>query len=118
MNTLICYKKWTTCKNAKKYLEDNNIEFEWRDIDIDNPKGDELKVWVERSGLDISKFFNSRGKIYKDENLKEKLPNMTYEEKIDKLATDGMLVKRPIFLKGDEKVFVGFKEADWEENLK
>ena len=98
MNTLICYKKWTTCKNAKNYLEDNNIEFNWRDIDIDNPNYEELDSWIKKSGLDILKFFNTRGKIYKDENLKEKLTEMTYEEKVKKLSSDGMLVKRPILV--------------------
>lgn len=117
MNTLICYKKWTTCAKARKYLEDRNIEYEWRDIDIDNPKYEELKLWIKESGLEIIKFFNTRGKIYREENLKEKLPEMTDDEKVEKLSTDGMLVKRPILLLENGKVLVGFKEAEWAENL-
>ncbi len=111
------YPKCTTCKKAKKWLDDNGLTYEDRDIKLDNPSYEELKGFYEKSGLDIKKFFNTSGMIYKEMKLKDKLPEMTTEEKLQLLATDGMLVKRPIVVKGDV-VMTGFKEQDWAEKLK
>jgi arsenate reductase len=113
----ICYSKCTTCKKAKAWLEENNIEFVERPIKEENPTEKELKDWIEKSKLPIKKFFNTSGLLYKKHNLKENLPIMTDEEKIKLLATDGMLVKRPILV-GEDTVLVGFKEEEWEKNLK
>ncbi len=110
------YPKCTTCKKAKKWLDDNKFTYEDRDIKIDNPNYEELKSFYEKSGLDIKKFFNTSGMLYKEMKLKDKLPDMTVEEKLQLLATDGMLVKRPIIVK-DGVVLTGFKEVDWEEKL-
>lgn len=110
------YPKCTTCKNAKKWLDEKGFEYEDRDIKLQNPSYDELKEIYEKSGLDIKKFFNTSGLVYKDLGLKDKLPDMTTEEKLQLLATDGMLVKRPIVVKGDT-VLVGFKETEWVEKL-
>lgn len=114
--TFICYSRWSTCKKAKDWLVKNNIDFVERPIKEENPKEDELTDWVRISGYPLKKFFNKSGKIYKDLNLKEKLPNMTDEDKIKLLSTDGMLVKRPIFL-GEDIVLVGFKEDEWRRLL-
>ncbi len=111
------YPKCTTCKRAKKWLDDNKFEYEDRDIKTDNPTYEEIKDFYEKSGLDIKKFFNTSGMIYREMGLKDKLPEMTTEEKLKLLATDGMLVKRPIIVK-DNIVLTGFKEIDWEEKLK
>ncbi len=111
------YPKCTTCKKAKKWLDDNGVNYEDRDIKLQNPSYDELKEIYEKSGLDIKKFFNTSGMIYREMELKDKLPNMTVEEKLQLLATDGMLVKRPIVVKGDI-ILTGFKETEWEEKLK
>ncbi len=110
------YPKCSTCKKAEKWLKDHNIEYTNRNIKEENPSYDELKEWQEKSGLDIKKFFNTNGNLYKEMNLKEKLPNMKLEEKLALLATDGMLVKRPIIVDGDT-VLTGFKETEWEETL-
>lgn len=115
-NTFICYSKWTTCKKAKSWLEENNIEFEERPIKEDNPNEIELRQWIEKSGYPLKKFFNTSGTLYKDLNIKEKLNDMSEEEQIKLLATDGMLVKRPIFV-GEDIVLVGFKEDDWKTKL-
>lgn len=109
---LICYPKCTTCQKAKKWLESNEIQFEERNIKEQNPTFDELKNWYSKSGLPLRRFFNTSGLVYKSLNLKEKLPQMTEEEMLRLLATDGMLVKRPILLY-EEKVLVGFKEIEW-----
>lgn len=103
---LICYKKCTTCKGVEKLLKEKNIKYDYREIDKENPTAKELEEWHEKSGLDIKKFFNTSGLIYRENNLKDKLPNMTLEEKYELLSTDGMLVKRPILIKDDE-VLVG-----------
>lgn len=103
---LICYKRCTTCKGVEKMLQEKNIEYEYRDIKEENPTAKELKEWHKKSGLDIKRFFNTSGQIYRDNNLKDKLPEMTDAEKYKLLATDGMLVKRPILFDG-EKIFVG-----------
>ena len=115
-NLFLCYPKCSTCKKAEKWLLDKGIEFEKRDIKTQNPSEDEIKEWHKKSNLPLKKFFNTSGQLYKSMNLKEKLPKMTEEEMYSLLATDGMLVKRPIFVKGD-KVLVGFKEITRGESL-
>ena len=110
------YPKCSTCQKAKKWLQEHNIEFEDRHIVEENPTVGELKKWIEISGYEIKKFFNTSGLKYKELSLKEKLPNMSDEEIINLLATDGMLVKRPLVIMKD-KVLVGFKEDEWESEL-
>lgn len=112
----ICYPKCTTCQKAKKWLDDNNIEYELRDIKLDNPKLEELTEWYKKSGLPLKKFFNTSGLLYKSLELKNKLPEMSEDEMLSFLATDGMLVKRPLFI-GEDFVLVGFKEAEWKEKF-
>lgn len=112
----ICYSKWSTCKKAKDWLLKNNVDFVERPIKEENPNEIELKTWVAKSGYPIKSFFNTSGKLYKDMNLKEKLIHMSDDEQIKLLATDGMLVKRPILV-GENIVLVGFKENMWEEKL-
>ena len=112
----IQYPKCSTCQKARKWLDANNITYTDRHIAERRPTGEELKEWHERSGLDIKRFFNTSGMRYKELKLKDRLPEMTTEEKYDLLATDGMLVKRPIVVK-DETVLTGFKEAEWEKEL-
>lgn len=115
MKTLfIEYPKCSTCQKAKKWLEQNNIEFDDRHILENNPTKEELKKWIKQSGYDIKKFFNTSGMKYKELNLKEKLPNMTDDEKIQILSTDGMLVKRPLIIT-DDLILVGFREKEWEQ---
>lgn len=113
----IHYPKCTTCKKAKKWLDDHGIVYEERDIKLENPSKEELEKWQEKSGLDIKKFFNTSGLLYKSMGLKDKLPDMSQEEKIELLASDGMLVKRPILVT-DDKVLVGFREAQYEETVR
>ena len=117
MIKFICYHKCTTCQRAKKWLDDNNIEYELRDIKLDNPTLDELVEWYKKSGLPLKKFFNTSGLLYKSLDLKNKLSTMTEDEMLKLLSTDGMLVKRPIII-GVDFVLVGFKEADWDVILK
>ena len=112
----ICYPKCTTCQKAKKWLDDNKIEYELRDIKEDNPSLEELTSWYKMSGLPLKKFFNTSGLLYKSMELKDKLPAMTEEEQLKLLATDGMLVKRPLVI-GDDCVLAGFKESEWSEKL-
>ena len=112
----ICYSKWSTCKKARTWLEENNIEFEERPIKEENPKENELKQWIEKGGYPLKKFFNASGTLYKDLNIKEKLDGMTEEEQIRLLASDGMLVKRPILV-GENVVLIGFKEQEWKDKL-
>ncbi|MBQ3520032.1 MAG: arsenate reductase family protein [Clostridia bacterium] len=114
--TFLCYPKCTTCQKAKKWLDDNGIAYDFRDIKLNNPIAQELSAWHAKSGLPIKKFFNTSGLLYKSMDLKTKLPTMTDEEQINLLATDGMLVKRPMVI-GDDFVLVGFKESDWKEKL-
>lgn len=111
------YPKCSTCKKAKNWLESNGVEFEDRHIVENNPTAEELKAWYEKSGFPLKKFFNTSGLKYKELGLKDKLPDMTEEEQINLLATDGMLVKRPLVI-GDDFVLIGFKEAQWAEKLK
>ena len=117
MLKFICYPKCTTCQKACKWLDENNIEYEFRDIKIENPTLEELTAWYKLSGLPLRKFFNTSGLLYKSMELKTKRPSMTDEEMLALLATDGMLVKRPLAI-GDDFVLVGFKEAEWVEKLK
>ena len=110
------YAKCTTCQKAKKWLDANEIEYTERPIKEQNPTVEELKVWHRRSGLPLKKFFNTSGLLYKDMKLKDRLPGMSEEEQYELLATDGMLVKRPLLV-GDDFVLVGFKEMEWEDKL-
>ena len=116
MIKFICYPKCTTCIKAKKWLDDNKVEYEMRDIKENKPTFEELKCWYEKSGLPLKRFFNTSGLLYKSLKLKERLPDMDEEEQLRLLATDGMLVKRPI-LTSDNFVLVGFKESEWSENI-
>ena len=113
----VCYPKCTTCQKARKWLEEKGISHELRDIKTENPSAQELEQWYRRSGLPLKKFFNTSGLLYKSMALKDKLPGMTEEEMLHLLATDGMLVKRPLLV-GEETVLVGFKEAEWAHRLK
>ena len=109
----VCYPKCTTCQKAKKWLDDNMISYDIRDIKADNPNYDELKAWYGKSGLPLKSFFNTSGLVYKSLDLKSKLSSMSEEEQLHLLASDGMLVKRPILV-GDGFVMVGFKQPEWE----
>ncbi len=112
----VWYPKCSTCQRAKKWLEEHNIEYTERHIVENNPSYDELKEWHEKSGLPLKKFFNTSGLLYKQMQLKDKLPAMSENEMLKLLASNGMLVKRPLLVDGN-KVLVGFKEAEWEEKL-
>ena len=109
----VCYPKCSTCKKARKWLEENGIAFDERDIKEDNPTRKELVKWHKQSGLPLRKFFNTSGMLYRELQLKDKLQNMTEDEMYDLLASDGMLVKRPLLIK-DDAVLVGFKQGEWE----
>ena len=115
--TFLCYNKCSTCKKAQAWLNDNGIAYTLRDIKTENPTEAELRAWHEKSGLPLKKFFNTSGLQYKALQLKDKLPTMTEDEMFALLATDGMLVKRPMVVT-EESVLVGFKEADWAALLK
>lgn len=110
------YPKCSTCQKAKKWLDEHQISYEDRHIVENNPTFEELKSWYERSGLPLKKFFNTSGMLYKEMKLKDKLPEMSEEEQLKLLATDGMLVKRPLVVDGDN-VLTGFKEAEWTEKM-
>lgn len=110
------YPKCSTCVKARKFLEEKEVEFEDRDIKNDNPTLEELKKWYAKSGLPLKRFFNTSGMAYRALELKDKLPNMSEEEQLELLASDGMLVKRPILVT-DDTVLVGFKQAEWEKEL-
>ena len=112
----ICYPKCSTCQKAKKWLDDNKITYTERHIVENHPSEVELKAWYERSGLPLKKFFNTSGMLYKEMKLKDKLPTMSDDEQIKLLATNGMLVKRPLVVDTDW-VLIGFKEAVWKEKL-
>ena len=109
----ICYPKCSTCQKAKKWLGEHSVEYMERHIVESNPSYEELKLWHEKSGLALKKFFNTSGLLYKELQLKDKLPEMSEEEQLKLLATNGMLVKRPTVVEGD-KVLVGFRESEWE----
>ena len=116
MLTFICYPKCTTCQKAQKWMDENGVAYTLRHIKEDNPSYEELKAWYETSQLPLRKFFNTSGLLYKSLGLKDKLPTMSEEEMLALLATDGMLVKRPLLI-GDDFVLVGFKEAQWQEKV-
>ena len=113
---LICYPNCTTCQKAKKWLESQGIAYTERNIAEENPTYAELKEWYKKSGLPLKRFFNTSGLLYKSMQLKDKLPEMSEEEQLKLLATDGMLVKRPLVVDGDN-VLTGFKEAEWAEKM-
>ena len=112
----LCYPKCTTCQNAKRFLEEHEIAFELRDIKADKPSYHELKEWQRKSGLPLKRFFNTSGLQYRALELKDRLPQMSEEEQLQLLASDGMLVKRPLLIT-DKTVLVGFREAQWKETL-
>ena len=114
---LIWYPKCTTCQRAKAFLEEKGMEYTLRDIKLDRPREEELREWHARSGLPLKRFFNTSGLQYRALGLSEKLPGMTEEEQFRLLASDGMLVKRPILV-GEDFVLTGFKQAEWEAALK
>lgn len=109
----VCYPKCSTCMKAKKWLDEKGLEYEMRDIKADNPTAGELIEWHQKSGLPLKRFFNTSGNLYKEMKLKDRLPEMTEEEQLQLLGSDGMLVKRPIVVDGDT-VLVGFREKEWE----
>lgn len=113
----ICYPKCTTCQKARAWLDEHHITYNFRDIKLENPTYDELAAWHEHSGLPLKKFFNTSGLLYKSMELKDKLPQMSEDEMLRLLATDGMLVMRPL-LAGDDFVLVGFKESEWAARVK
>lgn len=113
---VLVYRKCSTCQKALKWLEDHNVSFEERSIKEDKPTYEELKEWYVKSGLPLKKFYNTSGLLYKDMGLKDKLPMMSDEEQLRLLASDGMLVKRPLVV-GESFVLTGFREKDWEEHL-
>ena len=115
-NHILEYPKCTTCKKAKKWLDDHGVAYEDRNIKEQNPTAEELKAWHDQSGQPLRKFFNTSGMLYREYELKDKLPNMTEEEMLNLLASDGMLVKRPLLI-ADGNVLIGFKEKQWEETL-
>lgn len=110
------YPKCSTCKKAKKWLDEHDIEYESRHIVEDNPTAEEIEKWYAKSGLPLKRFFNTSGKIYRENKIKDKLPDMSEQDQFELLATDGMLVKRPIVV-GEDFVLVGFKVKEWEEKL-
>ncbi len=112
----ICYPKCSTCKKAQKWLDEHNIKYTERHIVEDHPSYEELKDWYSKSGLPLKRFFNTSGLLYKEMQLRDKLPAMSEEDQLKLLATNGMLVKRPLLIDGDT-VLVGFREAEWNDNL-
>ena len=112
----VCYPKCTTCQKAQKWLDERNIKYELRHIKEEKPTAEELESWYKASSLPLKKFFNTSGLLYKSMQLKEKLGAMSEEEMLSLLATDGMLVKRPLLI-GEDFVLVGFKESEWEEKI-
>ena len=114
--TVLCYKKCTTCQKALKWLDAQGIPYTERPIKEENPSREELETWYKRSGLPLKRFFNTSGNLYKEMKLKDRLPQMSAEEQLDLLSSDGMLVKRPLVV-GEDFVLTGFKEAEWKEKL-
>lgn len=113
----ICYPKCGTCQKAEKWMKSNDIDYTYRPIKEENPTKEELKLWIRMSGLPVSRFFNTSGLLYKEQNMKDKVKVLSEDELIDILASNGLIVKRPILLK-DETVLVGFKEEEWKAVLK
>ncbi|MBQ2819918.1 MAG: arsenate reductase family protein [Clostridia bacterium] len=113
----ICYLRCTTCQKAQKWLDENQIQYELRHIKEQNPTKEELRQWAALSGVPLRKLFNTSGLLYKELGLKDKLPTMTDEQMLDLLASDGMLVKRPLLV-SDDFTLIGFKEPEWEERVK
>lgn len=113
----VCYPKCSTCRKAEKWLEEKGLSFEKRDIKTENPAEDELRLWHGQSGLPLKRFFNTSGMVYKELKLKDRLGEMSEDEQYALLASDGMLVKRPILV-DNGRVLVGFKEKEWDEILK
>lgn len=112
----ICYPKCSTCKKAQKWLDENHLSYELRDIKEQNPTQEELKKWWKKSGLPLKRFFNTSGLLYREQQLSQKLPDISEDEQLALLATDGMLVKRPLLIT-ERSVLVGFKQTEWEENF-
>ena len=110
----VTYPKWTSCRKAKAWLDENNKAYTQKDVKTENPTYEELKNWHKLSGLPLINFFNRNGTLYREMDLKEKLPQMTEDEQLKLLASDGMLVKRPIIIDGNT-VLLGFKEAEWDK---
>lgn len=113
----LCYPKCSTCRKAQKWLDEHDVDYDIRDIKTENPDLAELELWHQASGLPLKKFFNTSGQLYRSLELSKKLPGMSDAEQYALLASDGMLVKRPILVTDDNKVLVGFKEDQWAENL-
>ena len=113
----VCYPKCSTCRKAQKWLDEHDVDYDIRDIKTDNPDLAELELWHQASGLPLKKFFNTSGQLYRSLELSKKLPGMSDAEQYALLASDGMLVKRPILITDDKKVLVGFKEDQWAETL-
>lgn len=113
---LLCYPKCSTCAKAQKWLDENNIPYTYRDIKEENPTAEEIRQWYTKSGLPLKRFFNTSGLVYKNMQLSQKLPTMPEDEQIALLATDGMLVKRPLIV-GDDFILTGFKLGEWEEKV-
>ncbi len=113
----LCYPRCTTCQKAQKWLTEHHIDFTVRDIKLQNPTEDELRAWHNASGLPLKRFFNTSGQQYRALALKDRLPQMSMDEQYALLATDGMLVKRPMLI-GEDFVLVGFRESEWEKRLK
>ena len=114
--TVLCYKKCSTCQKALKWLDANGIKYEERPIKEEHPSQEELREWYKKSGLPLKKFFNTSGMLYREMQLKDKLPDMTEEEQYELLSSDGMLVKRPVLVT-DTAVLTGFREKEWEKLL-
>ena len=117
MNKLYCYSRCTTCKKAVKWLEENGIDYEYKHIVEETPSKEDIKKYYKESGLPLKRFFNTSGNVYKELNLKEKLAEMSEDEQFELLASNGMVLKRPLLV-GKDFVLVGFKEAEWVEKLK
>ena len=116
MNVFICYPKCSTCRKAEAWLRNNGVDFTVRDIKLDHPSADEIRKWQKRSGVPVKRFFNTSGLLYKELRLKERLPEMSEEEQVELLGSDGMLVRRPILVSIDT-VLVGFREEEWAKAL-
>ena len=114
--TILCYAKCTTCQKAEKWLKEKGIEYNYRPIKEENPATEELADWIAKSGLPVNRFFNTSGLLYKEQNIKDKIKILSEKELINILASNGMMIKRPILLSNDT-VLVGFKEEEWSEKL-